>query len=81
MPLERVSDDFLKNVKRLSPYGLDNPQPLFLDKNIEFVGTKKFGVENRHFKTFLKKDDKIYSAVAFNCSILSGVLIITFSDL
>ena len=66
MPLERVSDDFLKNVKRLSPYGLDNPQPLFLDKNIEFVGTKKFGVENRHFKTFLKKDDKIYSAVAFN---------------
>lgn len=66
MPLENVSDDFLKNVKRLSPYGLDNPQPLFLDKNIEFVGTKKFGVENRHFKTFLKKDDKIYSAVAFN---------------
>lgn len=66
MPLEDVTDEFLKNVKRLSPYGLDNPQPLFLDKNIEFVGTKKFGVENRHFKTFLKKDDKIYSAVAFN---------------
>lgn len=66
MPLENVSDDFLRNVKRLSPYGLDNPQPLFLDENIEFVGTKKFGVENRHFKTFLKKGDKVYSAVAFN---------------
>ena len=50
----------------MSPYGLDNPQPLFLDRDMEFVGSKKFGVENRHFKTFLKKGDKIYSAVAFN---------------
>lgn len=66
MPLEKIDDDFLKNLKRLSPYGLDNPQPLFLDRDLEFVGSKKFGVENRHFKTFLKKGDKIYSAVAFN---------------
>ena len=66
MPLEKIDDEFLKNLKKLSPYGLDNPQPLFLDRDMEFVGSKKFGVENRHFKTFLKKGDKIYSAVAFN---------------
>lgn len=66
MPLELVDNEFLKDIKRLSPYGLDNPQPLFLDRDLEFLGTKKFGVENRHFKTFLKKGDKIYSAVAFN---------------
>lgn len=66
MPLEKIDDSFLKDIRSLSPYGLDNPQPLFLDENLEFVGTKKFGVENRHFKTFLKKGDKTYSAVAFN---------------
>lgn len=66
MPLERVDNEFLKEIRALSPYGLDNPQPLFLDRDLEFVGTKKFGVEDRHFKTFLKKGDKTYSAVAFN---------------
>lgn len=66
MPLENIDDVFVGNLKSLSPYGLDNPQPLFFDRDIEFVGSKKFGVENRHFKTFLKKGDKTYSAVAFN---------------
>ncbi|MBN2837319.1 MAG: single-stranded-DNA-specific exonuclease RecJ [Fusobacteriaceae bacterium] len=64
--LESIDDEFLRNLKRLSPYGLENPQPLFLDRDLEFIGTKKFGVEDRHFKTFLKKDNKLYSAVAFN---------------
>lgn len=64
--LESIDDEFLRNLKKLSPYGLENPQPLFLDRDLEFIGTKKFGVEDRHFKTFLKKDNKLYSAVAFN---------------
>ena len=65
MPLEKIDDEFLKNLKKLSPYGLDNPQPLFLDRDMEFVGSKKYGEKNRHFKTFLEKGYKFYSAVGF----------------
>ena len=66
LPLEDINDNILEDFKKLSPFGLDNQQPLFLEKDLEFVATKKFGVEDRHFKTFIKKKGKYYSAVAFN---------------
>jgi single-stranded-DNA-specific exonuclease len=66
LSLEDINDKLLSELKKLSPYGLDNPQPLFIDRNLEFVSSKKFGVENRHFKTFIRKNGKLYSAVAFN---------------
>ncbi len=66
LPLESIDDKMLDEFKKLSPYGLENPQPLFIDRDLEFIGAKKFGVENRHFKTFIKKEGKLYSAVAFN---------------
>lgn len=66
LPLESIDDKMLGELKKLSPYGLENPQPLFIDRDLEFVGAKKFGVENRHFKTFIKKKGRLYSAVAFN---------------
>jgi single-stranded-DNA-specific exonuclease len=56
----------LKDLERLSPYGLENEPPIFLDENLEFENLKKFGVENRHFKTFIRKDGRVYSAVAFD---------------
>jgi single-stranded-DNA-specific exonuclease len=66
LSLEDINDELLEDFKKLSPFGLDNQQPLFLEKDLEFVATKKFGVEDRHFKTFIKKNGKYYSAVAFN---------------
>ncbi|MBZ4682984.1 MAG: single-stranded-DNA-specific exonuclease [Fusobacteriaceae bacterium] len=66
LKLEDINDEILKDLQELSPYGLGNLEPLFLDKDVEFVNTKKFGVDDRHFKTFIKKDKKLYSAVGFN---------------
>lgn len=66
LPLDKIDDIFLLELKSLAPYGLNNPQPLFFDSDLEFIRTKKFGVEDRHFKTFIKKNGKFYSAVAFN---------------
>lgn len=66
LSLENINDELLDDLKKISPFGLENPQPLFLEKDLEFVATKKFGVEDRHFKTFIKKEGKYYSAVAFN---------------
>lgn len=65
-PIEKIDENMLKDLDRLSPYGLENESPVFLDENLEFENLKKFGVENRHFKTFIRKDGRIYSAVAFD---------------
>ncbi|NLK61940.1 MAG: single-stranded-DNA-specific exonuclease RecJ [Fusobacteria bacterium] len=66
MELEHLTDSFLSDIKRLAPFGVGNPQPLVITENVYFKSTKKFGIENRHFKTFIKKNNKSYSAVAFN---------------
>jgi single-stranded-DNA-specific exonuclease len=66
LPLEKIDDKLLKDLRLLSPYGLENNQPMFLDRNLNFDKTKKFGVEDRHFKTYIQKSGKLYSAVAFN---------------
>ena len=65
-PLEKIDDKFLEDLRLLSPYGMENQQPVFLDRDLSFEKVKKFGVENRHFKTYINKNDRIYSAVAFN---------------
>lgn len=66
MEMENLNDDFLKEIRKLAPFGLGNYQPLILTEGVFFNNPKKFGVENRHFKTFIKKGNKYYSAVAFN---------------
>jgi len=65
-PLEMVDDNFIGELAKISPFGSANPHPLFVDKDLKFVRVKKFGVEDKHFKTFLEKNGKLYSAVGFN---------------
>jgi len=63
-----INKELLEDMEKLSPYGLSNKQPLFLDENIEIKTIEKFGVENRHFSGVLKKNNKEYSYIAFNLS-------------
>ncbi|MDP0488455.1 MAG: single-stranded-DNA-specific exonuclease RecJ [Fusobacterium sp. JB021] len=63
-----IDENLLEDMKKLSPYGLSNKQPLFSDKNIEIKTIEKFGVEDRHFSGILRKDNKEYSYIAFNLS-------------
>jgi len=67
-PLEMVDDNFIGELAKMAPFGTANPHPLFVDSDLKFIRMKKFGVEDKHFKTFLEKNEKIYSAVGFNLS-------------
>ena len=67
-PLEMVDDNFIGELAKIAPFGSANPHPLFVDEDLKFIRVKKFGVEDKHFKTFLEKNGKIYSAVGFNLS-------------
>lgn len=68
LSVNEINENLLEDIKKLSPYGLSNKQPLFLDRGIEIKTIEKFGVENRHFSGILKKADKEYSYIAFNLS-------------
>ena len=64
--IEGMNKNKLLDINRLSPFGLDNQEPNFIDNNISFISFTKFGINNRHFKGFVRKNDRIISVIGYN---------------
>lgn len=48
--LENTTHHILKDIEKLSPFGVDNPKPLFLIKNCVIQDILYFGKEKKHLK-------------------------------
>lgn len=64
--IKSINKKKLCDINRLAPFGLDNPEPNFIDTEVEFIGISKFGINNRHFKGFAKKNDRVISVIGYN---------------
>jgi single-stranded-DNA-specific exonuclease len=64
-----MDDVTLKNfsiIEKLAPYGVGNPKPRFLFKEISVYSVKEFGKENNHLElSFLNSKGKQIKAIAF----------------
>ena len=68
LSIDEIDEELLEDIKLLSPYGLENQQPLFMDRGIYIKNIEKFGVEDRHFNGIIEKNKKEYPFIAFNLS-------------
>ena len=66
LSIEQINKNKLLDINKLAPFGLDNQEPNFKDMGIKFISFQKFGVNNRHFKGFIKKNDRIISVIGYN---------------
>lgn len=66
LPIEYINKKKLIEINKLAPFGLDNLEPNFLDSEVRFMYISKFGVNNRHFKGMVKKNDRIMSVIGYN---------------
>ena len=64
--IKSINKKKLCDINRLAPFGLDNLEPNFIDTEVEFIKISKFGIDNRHFKGFVKKNDRIISVIGYN---------------
>lgn len=64
--IENIDNEFIENIKRLSPFGSGNAQPIFYTKGIKFENIIKFGVGKQHFKTNVSSGENKINSVAFN---------------
>ena len=64
--IENIDEDMFETMESISPYGLENPHPLFIDRDLSFETIKKFGVDERHFNGIIRKNGKNYHMVAFD---------------
>ena len=47
---EEINSSFLRSVERLSPFGIDNPKPVFLLREVRVAEISRFGKGEEHLK-------------------------------
>jgi single-stranded-DNA-specific exonuclease len=55
---EEISESFLKKVERLSPFGMQNPKPVFLLRSVVVREISRFGKAKEHLKLKISSPDK-----------------------
>jgi len=73
IPLSLINVDLLKEVDRTKPYGIGNPEPLFLSRNIGVAGSNFVGKDSSHLSLRLFDGQNTYKAILFDARNL-GVL-------
>jgi single-stranded-DNA-specific exonuclease len=59
-----INKQFFGSLEKLGPFGNENPQPIFLIKDIKF--TKQKIVKDKFIKCFIKKGVKLIKSISFN---------------
>lgn len=59
LSLSEVNDHTCVMVNTLAPFGLGNPKPLFLFKNVTIKKTKQFGKEKNHMELIVMDDMQV----------------------
>ncbi len=57
IPISKINLSLVKSLERLEPFGIGNPQPVFLSEGI-IIDAKIFGKKNEHLKIFLSDNNK-----------------------
>ncbi|MDO5021856.1 MAG: single-stranded-DNA-specific exonuclease RecJ [Eubacteriales bacterium] len=64
--LKDITLENIRLINSLEPYGIGNPEPKFLAKDIEGVSPKAVGTGAKHLKYVLKQSNHMVDAIAFN---------------
>lgn len=64
---EEATESFLKRIERLAPFGMQNPKPVFLMREISVQGVSRFGKSEEHLKLSIGSPDgtRTLDAVTF----------------
>lgn len=65
IPIEIISESLYKKIQTISPFGMGNPEPIFILKNIKIENIRKLGQDGLHLKLSVRKNDKIIEAIGF----------------
>lgn len=67
--IKNINEDFYKDLLRLAPFGVGNPQPVFLTKNLLVSEMKIVGKDGGHLSLRLvSPENKPVDAIGFNLS-------------
>lgn len=74
LKLADLTYEFLRHLQKLEPFGQDNPEPLFVSRNLKIIDLKYAGQEQKHLILQLTQNNIIKRAVGFFLSPAFGHL-------
>ena len=64
---ENINLDFYNEIQKFAPFGVKNPKPKFLIKNLQIEDIKKVGKNEKHLKLLLKlSNNKFVKGILFS---------------
>lgn len=57
--------DLVNFLKKFEPTGIGNPAPSFVTEEVSILNARAVGMNGKHLKLTLEKDDKVFDAIAF----------------
>jgi len=73
IPLRQVKTDLIKEISRLAPFGSENPQPIFLSRELSFKNEPVcFGKDN--FKGWVTDGQSVCEAVGFGIASVLNIV-------
>ena len=57
IPLSMIHDSFFTKLKSFEPYGLGNPTPVFISKDVQVSEIRRLGKNNQHLKMKIKNQE------------------------
>lgn len=63
--LDEIDENFVEKIIKLGPFGVGNPRPVFLTKNLFTLTIKKFGKKSEHIELKFKLKNRELSAISF----------------
>jgi single-stranded-DNA-specific exonuclease len=61
-----VNGELIRELARLAPHGVANPEPVFLSRDLEVRDPRLMGDDGQHVRLSLKDGRVTWPAVAFN---------------
>lgn len=65
LPFHFIKQELFNKIEKLKPFGMDNPQPVFLSKGVTVSAVKKVGKDGAHAQLFLEKEGKAVKGILF----------------
>ncbi len=65
LPFAVLTKELFESIKKLSPFGMANPEPVFVTREVTVESFRVLGKEGNHLKLVLKQESNTFEAIAF----------------
>lgn len=65
LPFSVISDELFHRLQQFSPFGMGNPEPVFMTKNVKIMDKRIIGKDQKHVKFKFSQDAKTFDAIGF----------------